>query len=266
MGILDGRRGLILGIANERSLAYGIAKAAVGQGAQLALTYQNERLQERVTQLAKAWGGPALMCDVASDAAIAAMAQSLSDVWSHLDFVVHAIASAKRDELMGRFVDTSRDGFAMALDISVYSLVGVAKAVLPLLEKGTAPSILTLSYIAAEKAVPNYNVMGVAKAALEASVRYLAQDLGPQQIRVNAISAGPVKTLSSAGIGGLRQMLSHVEAAAPLRRNIGIDDVGDAATFVLSPLARGITGEIMHVDAGYHALGAPGVGSATAPS
>ena len=252
---------MILGIANERSLAYGIAKAAVAQGAQVAVTYQNERLKERVTQMANGWGGPVLMCDVASDAAIAEMVGALSQSWSHLDFVVHAIASAKREELTGRFVDTSRAGFAMALDISVYSLVGVAHAVLPLLQKGTSPSILTLSYFAAEKAVPNYNVMGVAKAALEASVRYLAQDLGPQKIRVNAISAGPVKTLSSAGIAGLRRMLSHVESVAPLRRNIGTDDVGDAATFVLSDLARGVTGEVMHVDAGYHALGAPGVGA-----
>ena len=266
MGILDGRRGLVLGVANERSLAYGIAQAAVAQGAQVAATYQNERLKDRVTQLAGAWGGPAMMCDVASDAAIAAMADTLAQTWSHLDFVVHAIASAKRDELTGRFVDTSRDGFGIALDISVYSLVGVTRALLPLLQKGTSPSILTLSYFAAEKAVPNYNVMGVAKAALEAAVRYLAQDLGPQQVRVNAISAGPVKTLSSAGIGGLRRMMSHVESVSPLRRNIGIDDVGDAATFVLSPLARGMTGEILHVDAGYHALGAPGVGAETSPA
>lgn len=258
--LLAGRRGLVVGVANERSLAFGIARAARQHGAEVALTYQNERLRESVSQIATSLGdAPVLPCDVTSDAQITALMAALQARWGQLDFVVHAVAAAKREELDARFVDTSREGFALALDVSVYSLLALARAAEPLLLRGTHPSILTLSYYAAEKAMPHYNVMGVAKAALESAVRYLAQDLGPQQIRVNALSPGPVRTLSAAGIKGLRKMLAHVEQHAPLRRNVLLDDVGDAALGLLSHLGRGVTGEIVHVDGGYHALGAPGV-------
>ena len=258
--LLAGRRGLVVGVANERSLAYGIARAARQHGAEVVLTHQNERLREPVSKIATELGAAAVLpCDVAEDAQIAALMTDLQGRWGRLDFVVHAVAAARREELDGRFVDTSRAGFAMALDVSVYSLLALARAAEPLLRQGTHPSILTLSYYAAEKAMPHYNVMGVAKAALESAVRYLALDLGPQRIRVNALSPGPVRTLSAAGVKGLRKMLAHVEQHAPLHRNVTLEDVGDAALGLLSHLGRSVTGEIVHVDGGYHVLGAPGV-------
>jgi enoyl-[acyl-carrier protein] reductase I len=251
--LLAGKSGLIVGIANERSLAYGIAKAARAQGAELYLTYQNERLESRVEAIAGELSAHLLpACDLTDDAQLARLGESLRD--ASLDFVVHAVAHAKREELEGHFVDTSREGFALALDVSVYSLVALVRTLLPRLNLGA--SVLTLSYYGAEKVIPHYNVMGVAKAALEATVRYLAFDLGPRAIRVNALSPGPVKTLSAAGVSGLRQMLKHVEKTAPLGRNIALDEVGEAAVFLLSPMARAVTGEVMYVDAGYHTLGA----------
>jgi enoyl-[acyl-carrier protein] reductase I len=265
MSLLAGTRGLVVGIANERSLAWGIAKAAREQGATLAITYQNDKLEKRVTPLAAQVQAPIVLpCELTSDADVARLAEALTREWGSLDFVVHAVATAKREELQGRFVDTTREGFAMALDVSVYSLVALARACEPLLVHSEhAPSLLTLSYLGAEKVVPNYNVMGVAKAALESTVRYLAADLGPRGVRVNAISAGPVRTLSAAGISGLRDMLACVEAQAPLRRNIDIDDVGRAAVPLLSALGRGVTGEIVHVDSGFHVL--PGGAWARSP-
>lgn len=259
--LLPLRRGLIVGIANERSLAYGIAKAARGAGAELAITYQNSRLQPQVEGIGAALEAALVLpCDLTNASEVARLMSTLQDRWGRLDFVVHAVAAAKREELEGRFLDTSRDGFAMAMDVSVYSLITLARAAEPLLRRGTSPSLLTLTYAGSERAMPNYNVMGVAKAALESSVRYLARDMGPHGVRVNALSAGPVKTLSAAGIRGLRKMLAHVEHEAPLRRNVTIDDVGAAALFALSDLGRGMTGEVFHVDAGYHAVGATGLG------
>ncbi len=256
MQLLHGRRGLVVGIANERSMAHGIAKAAAEAGARLALTYQDERLATRVREIGSTLPAEhVLPCDVTRDSDITTLATALTTKWGGLDFLVHAVASAKREELGGRFVDTSRDGFAMALDVSVYSLVALVRAVEPLLSPGA--SILTLTYYGGEKVVPNYNVMGVAKAALDAAVRYLAADLGPKGVRVNALSPGPVKTLSAAAIPGLRAMLAFTEQVAPLRRNIGIEDVGRAALFLLSDLSSATTGEVVHVDAGYHLLGAP---------
>jgi enoyl-[acyl-carrier protein] reductase I len=256
--LLSGRRGLIVGIANRRSLAYGIAKAARLEGAELAMSYQDERLSAWAQEIAAELEASVLMpCELGRDAEIAALAGRLAEQWGRLDFLVHAVAHAKREELSGRFVDTSRDGFASAMDVSVYSLVALTRALEPLLAKGLGPSVLTLSYFGAEKVVGNYNVMGVAKAGLESAVRYLAADLGPLGIRVNALSPGPVRTLSAKGVSGLHRMLATVEANAPLRRNIGIDEVGSAALFALSDLSRAVTGEVLHVDAGYNILGAP---------
>jgi enoyl-[acyl-carrier protein] reductase I len=254
--MLDGKRGLVVGVANERSIAWGIARAARARGAELVLTYQNERLQRRVEPLANEVGAVALLpCDAASDQDVASVADQIGATWGRLDFLVHAVAYAERADLEGRFVDTSREGFATALDVSVYSLVALARATLPLFAGGG--SIVTLSYGASRRAMPGYNVMGVAKAALESAVRYLAAELGPSGVRVNALSPGPIKTLSAAGVRGLRAMLAHVEANAPLRRNVDIDDVGRAAAFLLSDLSSGTTGEVIHVDSGYHALGVP---------
>ncbi len=253
MGLLSGARGLIVGIANERSLAYGIAKACRAEGAELAVTYQNELMKKRVEPIAHELDAfLTAPCDLSNDIEIS----SVVAVAGQLDFVVHAVASAKREELTGRFVDTSRDGFAMAMDISVYSLITLARAVAPVLAQSKRnPSILTLSYIGSQVVVPSYNVMGVAKAALESSVRYLAADLGPSGVRVNALSAGPVRTLSAAGVRGLREMISCVEREAPLRRSIDIDDVGRAALAPLSAIGSGITGDVIYVDSGYHVLG-----------
>ena len=258
MAVLEGRRGLVVGIANERSIAYGIAKACVAQGAEVALTYQNERLAKRVEPIAEELGAVFVQpCDLMDPVQVEALNARLEQEWGSLDFLVHAVAFANREDLEGRFVDTSLAGFRTAMDVSVYTLVSLTRACEGLLaasEKGA--SVLTLSYYGSEKAVPNYNVMGVAKAALEASVRYLASELGPAGIRVNAVSAGPIKTLSAAGIKGMRGMLARSADVTPLRRTVTIDDVGGAAVFALSDLGSGMTGEVVHVDAGYHAVGA----------
>jgi len=257
--MLEGKRGLVVGIANERSIAYGIARAARAVGATLAVTYQNDRLLRRVEPLARDLGATVVMpCDVTRDEEIANVAERLTEAWGSIDFLVHAVAFAEREDLEGRFVDTGRAGFATALDVSAYSLVALSRALLPLFAQGG--SIVTLSYGGSRRAMPNYNIMGVAKAALEATVRYLAADLGPDGVRVNALSPGPIKTLSAAGVRGLRTMLAHAAEQAPLRRNVTIDDVGRAATFLLSDLSAGTTGEVIHVDAGYHAIGVPRVG------
>jgi len=259
MELLEERVGLVVGIANQRSIAWGIARAAQSAGAQLALSYQNERLAGRVVPLAESIGAEVLgTCDLTRDDDIARVADRLDALWGRLDFVVHAVAYAEMDDLTGRFIDTGRAGFQAALDASVYSLVALCRALEPLLRKSAhEPNILALTYLGSERALPNYNVMGVAKAALEAAVRYLAQDLGPHGIRVNALSAGPVKTLSAAGVKGFRRMLGITSAQAPLRRNVDIDDIGRAALFAMSDLGRGMTGEVFHVDAGYHIVGAP---------
>jgi enoyl-[acyl-carrier protein] reductase I len=263
MALLSGRRGLIVGIANERSLAYGIAKAAKAEGAELAVTYQNELMKKRVEPIAAELGAfHVAQCDLGKDEEIAAVMKALEP--GGLDFVVHAVASAKREELSGSFLQTSRDGFAMALDVSCYSLIALTRHAAPLLEKSSKnPSVLTLSYIGAKVVVPSYNVMGVAKAALEATVRYLAVDLGPRGVRVNALSAGPVRTLSAAGIHGLREMLACVERESPMRRNVDIDDVGRAALAPLSALGSAMTGEVLFVDSGFHLLGGGAWAAAT---
>ncbi len=252
--VLKGRKGLIMGVANNRSIAWGIAKACAEAGAELAFTYQGEALKKRVRPLADELGVKLLMpCDVTGDESLDAVFTELKAAWGELDFVVHAIAFSDKDELKGRYVDTTRANFGQTMDISVYSFTAVAKRAEALMTDGG--SLLTLSYYGAEKWVPHYNVMGVAKAALEASVRYLAADLGPQGIRVNAISAGPIRTLAAAGISGFRMMLDWNEQNAPLRKNVTIDEVGTAALFLLSDLSSGVTGEIMHVDAGYNIIG-----------
>jgi len=252
--LLDGKRGLILGIANKRSIAWGIAQAAHREGARLAVTYQGERLEENVRELAAQLREPLVLpCDVTKDDDLAALAASVRGGMGGLDFVVHAVAFALRDELDGEFVNTSREGYRIAQDISSYSLTALARQAAPLMEGGG--SIVTLSYLGGERVVPHYNVMGVAKAALEMSVRYLAADLGPKGIRVNAISAGPIKTLAASGVHGLSKMLEYHRTHAPLRKNTEQDEVGDAALFLVSPLSRGITGEVIHVDGGFHVMG-----------
>ena len=254
MPLLTGKKALVLGVANDHSIAWAIAQALHREGADLALTYVGENLERRVRPLAASIGVELVLpCDVTKDEDIAATCARLGETWGGVDIVVHAVAFALRDELKGRFVHTSREGFRIALDVSVYSLITVARHVEPLLRPGA--SLVTLTYFGAEKVVPNYNVMGVAKAALEASVRYLAADLGPQGVRVNAISAGPLRTLSSAGIGGFKTMLHHHEARAPLRRNVSPEEVANAALYLCSDLGGGVTGEVVHVDAGYHVVG-----------
>jgi len=253
MGFLTGKRALIVGVASDRSIAYGIAKAMHEQGAELAFTYQNDKLGERVRKLAASLddSAPCLPLDVADDDQITQCFDALAQRRFELDIVVHAVGFAPRDQLSGGFTESiTREGYAIAHDISAYSFCALAKAAQPMLaaRKG---SMLTLSYLGAVKAVPNYNVMGLAKASLEASVRFLAADLGAQGIRVNGISAGPIRTLAAAGIGGFRKMLKHVEQAAPLKRNVTAQDVGNAAAFLCSDLAAGITGEILYVDGGY---------------
>ncbi|HEY0808664.1 MAG TPA: enoyl-ACP reductase FabI, partial [Longimicrobiales bacterium] len=248
------KRVAVFGVANERSIAWGIAEAMHKQGARLAFSYAGEVLEKRVRPLAESVGADlVLSCDVTDDAQISAAFQQISSKWGGLDVMVHAIAFANREDLEGRFVDTSRKGFGLALDISAYSLVALARAAAPLMTNGGA--IVTLSYYGAEKVVPSYNVMGVAKAALEASVRYLAADLGPDNIRVNAISAGPIKTLAASGIKGFKGMLHVVEERAPLRRNVTQEDVGASALFLCSDLGAAVTGETLYVDAGYNILG-----------
>jgi enoyl-[acyl-carrier protein] reductase I len=253
-GILAGKRGLVLGVANTRSIAWGIAKAARQAGAELALTYQGESLEKRVRPLAQELDAHVLgHCDVTDPATLDAAFAEIDRVWDGLDFVVHCVAFSDRDELTGRYVDTSPQNFAQSLFISCYSFTAVAQRAEKMMRNGGA--MLTLTYYGAEKWMPHYNVMGVAKAALEASVRYLAADLGEKDIRVNAISAGPIKTLAASGIGDFRYILKWNEYNAPLRRTVTIDEVGESAVYLLSPMARGVTGEILHVDAGYHVVG-----------
>lgn len=253
-GLLRGKRGLILGLANNRSIAWGIAKAAHDAGAELAFTYQGEAMKKRVEPLANELGGFVCgHCDVSDGESIDAVFAELEKKWGKLDFLVHAIGFSDKDELTGRYVDTSEANFLMTMNISVYSLTAVAQRAEKLMSDGG--SILTLTYYGAEKVMPNYNVMGVAKAGLEASVKYLAVDLGPKNIRVNAISAGPIKTLAASGIGDFRYILKWNEYNAPLRRTVSIEEVGDSAVYFLSPLSRSVTGEVHHVDSGYHVIG-----------
>jgi enoyl-[acyl-carrier protein] reductase I len=251
---MDGKRGLIMGLANDRSLAWGIARALSAQGAELAFSYQGEALEKRVRPLAKELGSELLIdCDVSSAEALDAAFAQIEKAWGGMDFVVHAIGFSDKNELRGRFVDTSIDNFLMTMNISVYSFVAVAQRAARLMKPGGA--MLTLTYYGAEKVIPHYNVMGVAKAALETSVKYLAADLGPQGIRVNAVSAGPIKTLAASGIGDFRYIMKWNEYNSPLRRNVTIEDVGGAGLYLLSDLASGVTGETHHVDAGYHVIG-----------
>lgn len=253
---LTGRTGLIVGVANKRSIAWAIADAASRAGARLAVTYQGERLEENVRALAAGLERPLLMpCDVSSDEQVAAVFSAIDREFGGLDFLVHGAAFAPREELSAPFVRTSRDGFRVALDISAYSLVALARGAMPLMEARGGGSIVTLTYLGSQRVFPNYNVMGVAKAALEACVRYLAADLGPKNIRVNAISAGPIKTLAAAGIAGFSSILQVYRDRAPLRRTVEAGEVADAAMFLLSDAGRGVTAEILVVDAGYHAAG-----------
>jgi len=252
--LLQGRKGLILGIANKRSIAWGIAQAVSREGARLAVTYQGERLKENVEELAASLSEPVILpCDVAKDEDLDALAEAVGQRMGSLDFVVHAVAYALREELDGEFVNTSRDGYRLAQEISAYSLTALARRVAPLMQGGG--SIVTLSYLGGERVVPHYNVMGVAKAALEMSVRYLAADLGPKGIRVNAISAGPIKTLAASGVHGLSKMLEYHRTHAPLRKNTEQEEVGDTALYLVSALSRGVTGEVIHVDGGFHVMG-----------
>ncbi|WP_455234506.1 enoyl-ACP reductase FabI [Thiogranum longum] len=258
MGFLTGKRALIVGLASNRSIAWGIAKAMQREGAELALTYQNEKLRDRVEKLAADCGTEITVpCDVSNDDEIEAVFDHLDNYWDHLDIIVHSVAFAPRAELEGDYLESvSRDGFRVAHEISSYSFSALAKAGCRMME-GRDGALLTLSYYGAEKAMPNYNVMGLAKASLEANVRYMAQSLGPDGIRVNAISAGPIKTLAAAGISNFRKMLDLMERTAPLRRNVTIEEVGNAAAFLCSDLASGITGEVTYVDAGYNCTGMP---------
>ena len=254
--LLDGKRGLVMGVANDHSIAYGIARAAAAAGAKLHLTYQNDMLAKRVVPLAEALGADTLACDVSEAAGVESMAAELKKTCDSLDFVVHAIAFADKAELKGDYLNTSRDNFNTAMLVSCYSLTELTRAMLPLLEKNGG-SVLTLTYLGATRITPNYNVMGVAKAALETSVRYLAMDLGKQGIRVNAISAGPVKTLAGAAIAGARHVYRHSARQAPLGHNPDMDAIGRAALYFLSDMSSGVTGEIHFVDGGYHHIGVP---------
>jgi enoyl-[acyl-carrier protein] reductase I len=251
-----GKRGLIVGVANKRSIAWAIAQATASRGARLALTYQG-RFEENVQELSAGLGTPPLVlpCDVTSDDDIAAVFTRVDQELGGLDFLVHGAAFARKEELSEPFVNTSREGFRLALDVSAYSLIALARGAAPLMERSGGGSIVTLSYLGSERVFPNYNVMGVAKAALEANVRYLASDLGPKNIRVNAVSAGPIKTISAMGIAGFSSILDVYRSRAPLRRTVDAAEVGEAAAFLLSDAARGVTGEVLVVDAGYHAMG-----------
>ncbi len=251
---MKGKKGLIMGLANERSLAWGIAQALGAQGAELAFSYQGESLEKRVRPLAQELGSDVLIdCDVSDMKALDKAFEELKGRWEAIDFVVHAIGFSDKNELRGKFVDTTMDNFLLTMNISVYSFIAVAQRAAQMMQPGGA--LLTLSYYGAEKVIPHYNVMGVAKSALETSVKYLAADLGKEQIRVNAISAGPIKTLAASGIGDFRYIMKWNEYNSPLRRNVTIEDVGGAALYLLSDLASGVTGEIQHVDAGYHVVG-----------
>ncbi len=253
-GLMEGKRGLVMGLANDRSLAWGIAKALHAQGAELAFSHQGDALAKRVRPLAAEVGSDFLLdCDVGNEASMDAAFATLAGRWPTIDFLVHAIGFSDKNELRGLYVDTSLENFLLTMNISAYSLVAVTKRARPMMADGGA--VLTLSYYGAEKVVPHYNVMGVAKAALETSVKYLAMDLGPEKIRINAISAGPIKTLAASGIGDFRYILKWNELNSPLRRNVTIEDVGGAGVYLLSDLASGVTGEIHHVDAGYNVIG-----------
>ncbi len=255
MGLLDGKIGVVFGVANKRSIAWAIAQAWAREGARLAFTYQGERLKENVAELVSAFGSDTLLmpCDVTRDDQIEAVFQELRQRHGRLHLLLHSVAFAPREALEGRYLDTSREAFRVALDVSAYSLTALARAAAPLMTEGG--SILTLSYYGAEKVVPHYNVMGVAKAALEASVRYLAYDLGPQRVRVNAISAGPVNTLADRGISGFTEMLRHYEAKSPLRRNVLPEELGATGLFLASDGAAAITGQVIYVDCGYQIMG-----------
>ena len=256
MSSLAGKTGLILGVANKRSISWAIAQAAASAGARLALTYPSERLEENVRDLAATLEKPLILpCDVASDAQIDALTGALDAEFGGVDFVLHGAAFAPKDELNNPFVQTSREGFRVALDVSAYSLIGLTRAMAPLMKKRGGGSVLTLTYLGSQRVFTNYNVMGVAKAALEATVRYLASDLGPDNIRVNAISAGPIKTLAAMGIKDFSTIRDVYAEKTPLRRNVEVGEVADAATFLLSPASRGVTGEILMVDSGYHVMG-----------
>ncbi|MDP6814738.1 MAG: enoyl-ACP reductase FabI [Alphaproteobacteria bacterium] len=253
-GLMQGRRGLVMGVANDRSIAWGVAKSVADHGAELAFTFQGEALEKRVRPLAASVGSDFVMpCDVTDDASVDAVFAEIEQAWGGLDFVVHAIAYSDKDQLKGRYVDTSPENFAVSLDISCYSFTALCRRAEKLM--GDGGSIVTLTYYGAEKVMPHYNVMGVAKAALEASVRYLAADLGPANIRVNAISAGPIKTLAASGIGDFRYILKWNEYNSPMRRNVGIDEVGNSALYLLSELGSAVTGEVHHVDCGYNVVG-----------
>ena len=253
-GLMQGKRGLVMGLANDKSIAWGISRALAGAGAELAFSYQGEALKKRVGPLAAEVGSDIVLpCDVSDPASIDSLFDALGERWDNLDFIVHAIGFSDKSELRGRYVDTSRDNFMMTMDISVYSFTAVVQRAEKMMNNGGAA--LTLTYYGAEQVMPHYNVMGVAKAALEASVMYLAEDLGKDGIRVNAISAGPIKTLAASGIGDFRYILKWNELNSPLRRNVTIDDVGKSALYLLSDLGSGVTGEVHHVDAGYHVVG-----------
>jgi len=252
--LMDGKRGLIMGVANNRSIAWGIAKACHDQGAEIALTYQGDALKKRVEPLAASLGSDMVIeCDVTSPESIDALFDTLKTAWGKIDFVVHAIAFSDKDELIGRYVDTTEANFNKTLNISCFSFTAIAQRAEKMMPDGG--SLLTLTYYGAEKVMPHYNVMGVAKAALEASVRYMAADLGKQNIRVNAVSAGPIKTLAASGISDFRYILKWNEYNSPMRRTVSIDDVGGAGLYLLSDLSRGVTGEVHHVDSGYHVVG-----------
>jgi len=252
--LMAGKRGLIMGVANERSIAWGIAKTLAEHGAEIAFTFQGEALEKRVRPLAQSLGAQIVVnCDVADEGSVDQVFERLRTDWGKLDFLVHAIAYSDKEELKGKYVDTSRANFLRTLDISCYSFTALCRQAVPLMSDGG--SLLTLSYFGAERVMPHYNVMGVAKAALEASVRYLAADLGGQNIRVNAISAGPIKTLAASGIGDFRYILKWNQYNSPLKRNVTIDEVGGAGLYLLSPLSSGVTGEVHHVDCGYHIVG-----------
>ena len=255
--LMAGKRGIVFGVANNRSIAWGITKACRDQGAEIALTYQGDAIKKRVEPLAAEIGSKLVLpCDVTDEASVEAVFKALADAWGTIDFLVHAVAFSDKEELDGRYVDTSKDNFTQTLLVSCYSFTALAKRAEKLMPNGG--SLLTLRYYGAEKVMPHYNVMGVAKAALEASVRYLAADLGKENIRVNAISAGPIKTLAASGIADFRYILKWNEYNSPLRRTVSIEDVGGGAIYLLSDLGRGVTGEILHIDAGYHVVGMKG--------
>ncbi len=259
--LMAGKKGLIMGVANDRSIAWGIAQAVHAHGAELGFTFQGDALEKRVRPLAKSIGSEFVVpCDVTDPASIDEVFANVAQRWGQLDFLVHAIAFSNKDELKGKYLDTTPDNFALTMNVSCYSFTAVAQRAVPLMKSGG--SLLTLTYYGAERVMPHYNVMGVAKAALEASVRYLAADLGDQGIRVNAVSAGPIKTLAASGIGDFRYILKWNELNAPLKRNVTTDEVGNAGLFLLSDLGTGVTGEVMHVDAGYHVVGMIKTGSA----